>query len=733
MKKLFTLVLITLTLLLVSSDLLAQSITIGPGQFNSITYGPMRSNTTANSYNRHAYIYNDTVLAGLPNGAVIKSVEFNRTGTNALVGTVNFKIYLKNTTMNTFGAGTILWDTTIAGATLVYDSDPTTAVGNSAGFKEFIFNISNFTYNTANGANLAVFVEYTQTTAQTATINWLYDSNAGVPQYVTNQTKYIGSTGTPSNSLTTSELRHPQIKINFPATHNMMAQEILSPVGVANGSSVPVTAVYRNSGSNPMSGTYYFKVFNPGAQLVYTDSVAFTNVAAGEFDTVSFSPFSAFSVNGEYTTLAYLKSAGDLYTPDDSAVGTFFRFLPSKPVVVSYEGVGTGIQNKDSVVAALNALGIQYDIYDRAILSVIDFTPWATLIWCEEASLDSLQRASVKAFLDAGTADNEKSLLIAGDDIGYSHDRAAATTLKDTIFTRQYLHFIYYQDDGNGTPDNSRICGVAVNSGLCDSLISVFPDGIGAYNGGVVAYRFNDLPANSDTVIGVAYNGTTYNTLIFGFEFREVVSSVSRGVNQVIAGSVDWIVTAGGTIPVELNSLSAKVEANNVTLLWSTATELNNKGFAIERKTGNAGYTQVGFVEGNGTTSEKTFYSFKDSKLAAGTYTYRLKQVDFDGTFSYSDEINVEVAGPMTYALEQNYPNPFNPATIIRYSIPVEGFVNLSIYNALGERVASLVNQVMKAGSYEVNFNATGIASGVYFYRIEAGDFLSVKKMMILK
>jgi hypothetical protein len=96
-------------------------------------------------------------------------------------------------------------------------------------------------------------------------------------------------------------------------------------------------------------------------------------------------------------------------------------------------------------------------------------------------------------------------------------------------------------------------------------------------------------------------------------------------------------------------------------------------------------------------------------------------------------QINIVPLPPVKYELQQNYPNPFNPITIIKYSIPIEGFANLSVYNALGERVTTLVNQVMKAGSYDINFNAAGIASGVYFYRIEVGDFLSVKKMMVLK
>ena len=144
-------------------------------------------------------------------------------------------------------------------------------------------------------------------------------------------------------------------------------------------------------------------------------------------------------------------------------------------------------------------------------------------------------------------------------------------------------------------------------------------------------------------------------------------------------------------------------------------------------------FEQVGYVAGFGTTTEPKAYSFIDSELETGSYTYRLKQIDFDGTFTYSEELNVEVELPIEYSLEQNYPNPFNPSTTIKYSIPEEGIVKLAVYNMLGEEVATIVNASQKAGRYEVNFNATGLSSGVYVYRIEAANFTASKKLMLMK
>ncbi len=188
-------------------------------------------------------------------------------------------------------------------------------------------------------------------------------------------------------------------------------------------------------------------------------------------------------------------------------------------------------------------------------------------------------------------------------------------------------------------------------------------------------------------------------------------------------------------IPVELTSFTYSLNYNDVVLNWVTATEKNNHGFFIERKAANtdAKYSTLGFIPGNGTTTETHLYAFSDKKVTEGKYTYRLRQVDYDGTFSYTPEIEVDVNTPKVFALEQNYPNPFNPNTSIKYSIAKDGLVNISIYNALGEKVGVLVNEIQKAGNYDVTFNAKQFASGVYFYRMESGNFTSIKKMILIK
>ncbi len=193
-----------------------------------------------------------------------------------------------------------------------------------------------------------------------------------------------------------------------------------------------------------------------------------------------------------------------------------------------------------------------------------------------------------------------------------------------------------------------------------------------------------------------------------------------------------------GTIPVELTSFSAEYLDDEVVLNWRTATETNNQGFEIERSQMSKvkrqmNWTKISFIEGKGTTTEPTEYSYKDKIINPGIYVYRLKQIDFDGTVSYSDEVEVDVIGPKEFSVYQNYPNPFNPTTTIKFALPVSSRVKLNIYNSLSQLVETLVDQEMQSGNHEINFNASRLASGVYLYQLQAGNFNSSKKMILIK
>jgi len=186
-------------------------------------------------------------------------------------------------------------------------------------------------------------------------------------------------------------------------------------------------------------------------------------------------------------------------------------------------------------------------------------------------------------------------------------------------------------------------------------------------------------------------------------------------------------------VPVELTAFTATANNGSVVLNWSTATETNNHMFEIERKAEQGEYFTIGYVNGAGTTTEPQNYTFTDKSVSTGKYFYRLKQIDFDGRYQYSSEVEVDVTGPLTFNLEQNYPNPFNPSTTINYSVPEAGNVILSVYNTVGEEVAKLVNGYSEAGRFNVTFDAPNLPSGVYLYKLQSANTVLTKKMMLLK
>ena len=237
------------------------------------------------------------------------------------------------------------------------------------------------------------------------------------------------------------------------------------------------------------------------------------------------------------------------------------------------------------------------------------------------------------------------------------------------------------------------------------------------------------LPAERGLALGLFLTG--HNKLFFGG--GNVGGSGTAFTNQC------WEGTGGIYIPVELVSFSASANDGEVSLNWTTATETNNASFEIERSLDNIDYITISNLKGNGTTTEMHTYSFTDVVSISAKMFYRLKQIDFNGSFTYSKTIEVDVnTMPGDFVLSQNYPNPFNPSTTIKYSVSKiinnqSSIINLKVYDALGNEVATLVNEEKSPGNYEVEWTATGFASGVYFYRLKAGDFNSVKKLVLMK
>jgi hypothetical protein len=192
-------------------------------------------------------------------------------------------------------------------------------------------------------------------------------------------------------------------------------------------------------------------------------------------------------------------------------------------------------------------------------------------------------------------------------------------------------------------------------------------------------------------------------------------------------------------LPVELQSFNAYSSKGNVFLNWSTATEINNLGFEIQRRSITNGseenWRTIAFKDGNGTTSNISHYSYVDdiSLIRTGELEYRLKQIDLDGTFTYSNVVKIENLAPAEFSLMQNYPNPFNPETTIKFSLPNDVKVRLTLFDMLGNEITKIVDEFKAAGTHEVKFDASDLASGIYMYKISAGKFTASKKMMLIK
>ncbi|HCY74321.1 MAG TPA: hypothetical protein DHV28_00235 [Ignavibacteriales bacterium] len=299
-------------------------------------------------------------------------------------------------------------------------------------------------------------------------------------------------------------------------------------------------------------------------------------------------------------------------------------------------------------------------------------------------------------------------------------------------------YFVYHHE--NGTSSNYA----QLEQGFINGVRSYFPGGIEPYtyfvswaSGTALQYPESWFWVNhGESVMALTYEDM-YQCSQTG-KFDSTASAILHGVMDYMGISV---------VPVELYSFTAQAQDQKIILKWTTATELNNNGFEIQRRFAESDFATIGFVRGKGTTTNKTEYSYIDKDLTDGKYYYRLKQIDFNGTYEYSSVIEVDVRSLDNYTLEQNYPNPFNPSTIISFTIPNvtlsassraesrdEGSrVQLRVYDILGNEVVTLVDEYKSAGMYNVEFTMHNLASGIYFYKLQAGDYVESRKMVLLK
>jgi len=260
----------------------------------------------------------------------------------------------------------------------------------------------------------------------------------------------------------------------------------------------------------------------------------------------------------------------------------------------------------------------------------------------------------------------------------------------------------------------------ALSSKVIWDVFAFDENNVWAISAGGLILRNNSL--NTMTVVDTAF-------------WKEDLYNIAKIDNNsfVFAGGTGSVYKISFTaIPVELTSFTAAGKDNSIILKWQTATETNNLGFSVERRTNKTDWQSIGFVKGNGTSAQIHNYGFTDSKLNSGTVYYRLKQIDLDGKFTYSNIVEAGISLPQKFVLSQNFPNPFNPSTVIKYSIPVSGHVSLQVFDVLGRLVETLVDETKSAGEYSLEFK-TNLSSGVYYYTLKSGSFTETKKMTVIK
>jgi hypothetical protein len=250
---------------------------------------------------------------------------------------------------------------------------------------------------------------------------------------------------------------------------------------------------------------------------------------------------------------------------------------------------------------------------------------------------------------------------------------------------------------------------------------------------------FNDGTSFScPLTAGVCALLLSINPSLTNMQIRDAIRNTASNhlsPNRLIGwGLINALAAANlSTLPVEITTFSAKAVGNEIDLIWTTATENSNHGFEIQKKSNDNTFTSIGFVNGNGNTNIASNYFFEDTKPQPRLNIYRLKQIDNNGAIKFGSEVSVNFTVVDNFALYQNYPNPFNPSTTINYSLPKSGNVKLTVYNSIGNKVATIANEYKPAGNYSVQFNGSNLASGIYLYRLESDNYSAVKKFILMK
>ena len=527
------------------------------------------------------------------------------------------------------------------------------------------------------------------------------------------------------------------IKLFVPLAHDAMVKDILIDPEYVAGTPFTPQAILKNFGLN--SETFNATcVIQLNGSSIYTQNCSSVTINAGIEQTVSFLDFTPPNANDIYEITVTTNLTGDMDPTNDSRTEGFDTYTTARNMVILEIGTGTWCQfcpgasmgahdlltNGKAVGVIKNHNGDTFtNTYSNARNSYYGISGYPTAVFDGvEIVVGGSQTVSMyPTYLPL--YDSRK--------------------VKNSAFSIE----LFGQNNGLDYSLTVRITKLAVTPASYSNLVlhlavteSEIPF---SWQGQTMVNNAQRLMAPNE--LGTALDFSSGNVIDINLAFSmnaawliensEIVTFIQNLDGKEILQGTKVALTALAPLPVELTSFSAKAFSDKVKLDWITATEINNSGFEIERSFDGNTFFAVGFVRGNGTTTEPRTYSFSDDIQFNSTQSiyYRLKQVDYNGSVNYSDIVSVVFDIPTEFALGQNYPNPFNPSTKIKYSVPQNGFVSIVIYDLTGQEVATLLNEVKVAGNYEINFNSTGLSSGVYFYKMIANNFIKVKKMSILK
>lgn len=527
------------------------------------------------------------------------------------------------------------------------------------------------------------------------------------------------------------------VKLIVPLAHDAMVKNILINPEYVAGTPFAPQATLKNFGLNSETFDATCEIKLNGTSIYYQNCTAVT-LNAGAEQVVSFPDFTPPAANDLYEISVTTNLTGDLDLTNDSQTGGFDTYTTPRGMVLLEIGTGTWCQycpgasmgahdlltNGKDVAVVKNHNGDTFtNSYSNARNTYYGITGYPTAFFDGVKSVVggsntvSMYTTYLPIYEERKAKNSAYSVEIFGNNNGLDYSvtvRVKKLANVPASYSNLVLHLALTETD---IPFN--------------------------WQGQTMVYNAQRLMAPNE--LGTALDFSSGNTVDINLNFTmnanwiadncELVSFIQNLDGKEILQGSKVTLPELTVLPVELTSFTAKSSTNQVNLTWTTATEINNSGFEIQKSTDGSEFVSVGFIKGNGTTTEPKAYSFVDNHLnnVTGKLYYRLKQIDYNGAFNYSDIVEVVIDLPLEYSLNQNYPNPFNPSTKIKYSVPEQNLVSIVVYGVTGEEIATLVNEVKEAGNYEIEFNALQLSSGVYFYRMTSGDFTSVKKLSVLK